>query len=475
MELFQKSKADFYQLPAPLVVLDGRDDVIKLGPTAYQLTHAFGSVTPSVNTTKSDTDLIDTVKADSFSIGAFFAFPIIIYLINFVHRKLIKKYIPSQKTERGATVLVKLIRILLNQPNYTPADFNMRIMISLCLFSTLFVLTVYRNIFGSDLTVTDGAVDLDTIEQMKESDRFVIFDATKLTKQMVFGSTDPLSKFLQSRTVPEKSDWGMTQINQITASLVDKDAAIFSNLIYHQYFAGGYCSYMIDVANVKEPSCRYHVSRQRFMPMVTCYVYGKRIEIELKRRLDWFLTIHIENGIEGFQAREKPRLAFFATTGNDNAYFCTLRKEEKEESYPNRVSLKALRKTILLCALSTSASIVVFIFEIFTKFAGSKLQLTKEKKKKNGKTLKWNGVNPQRLGVLQASKDGVSTYQIRQEVSYGEKLFQERWLPVQMTQIKIRKVTPLTTDYKINRLHWQSAHVTHLDLSEKMLKRRCKK
>lgn len=233
MKLFQESRADFYQLPAPLVVLDGRDDVIKLGPTAYQLTHALGSVTPPANTTKSDIDLIDTVKADNFSIGAFFSFPIIIYLINFFHRKLIKKYTLSQKTERGAIVLIKLIRIILNQPNYSPADFNMRIMISLCLFSTLFLLTVYRNIFGSDLTVTDGAVDLDTIEQMKESDRFVIFDATGLTKQMVFGSADPLSRFLQSRTVPEKSDWGMTQINEIIGSLVDEDAAIFSNLIYH--------------------------------------------------------------------------------------------------------------------------------------------------------------------------------------------------------------------------------------------------
>ena len=448
MELFQKSKADFYVLPAPLAVLDGRDEVIKLGPTAYQLTHAFGSVTPSVNTTKSDTDLIDTVKADSFSIGAFFVFPMIIYLFHFVHRKLIKKYTPSQKTERGVTVLVKLIRILLNQPNYTPAYFNMRIMISLYLFSTLFVLTVYRSIFGSDLTVTDGAVDLDTIEQMKESDRFVIFDPAGLTKQMVFESTDSLSKFLQSRTVPEKSDWGVTQINQIMASLVDGDATIFSNQIYHQYFAGGYCSYMIDVANVKEPSCRYHVSRQMFMPTVTSYVYGKWIDNELKRRLDWYLTIYIENGIEGFQAREKPRLAFFAITGNDNAYFCTLRKEEKEESYPTRVSLKVLRKTILFCAFSASASIVILIFEIFTKFAGSKLQLTKEKKKKDGKTLKGNGVDPQRLGVHQTPRDGVSTYQIRLEVSYEEKLFQERWL---------------------------SAHVTHLDLSTKMLKRRSEK
>lgn len=115
----------------------------------------------------------------------------------------------------------------------------------------------------------------------------------------------------------------MAQINEITASLIDGDATIFSNLIYHQYFAGGYCSYMIDVANVKDPSCGYHVSHQRFMPTVTSYVYGKRIDIELKRRLDWYLMTCIENGIETFQAREKPRLAFFATTGNDNAYFCT--------------------------------------------------------------------------------------------------------------------------------------------------------
>ena len=172
LKLFQESKADFYKFSIPLQLLTALDGVIRIGPTASQLTHAMGSVTPFRNTTKSDLDLIDTVKADNYSIGVFLAFPIIIYLINYCHRKMVKRFDPGSRTERGGVVMNKLIRILLNQPNYAPSDFTMRLMIALSLFSTLFFLTVYRNIFGSDLTVSETAQDMDYLAQLKESNRY---------------------------------------------------------------------------------------------------------------------------------------------------------------------------------------------------------------------------------------------------------------------------------------------------------------
>ena len=150
------------------------DGVVKLGPSGAQLTHAMGSVTPIVHTTKSDIDLIDTVKADNYSIGIFLAFPLIIFLINFVHRLIMKKVNPRARTERGGVVMNKLIRILLNQPNYAPDDFTMRLLIALSLFGTLFFLTVYWNIFGSDLTVSETAQDIDYVSQLEQSNRYII-------------------------------------------------------------------------------------------------------------------------------------------------------------------------------------------------------------------------------------------------------------------------------------------------------------
>ena len=171
LNAFQESKVDFYRMSVPLDLLTSLDGVIRIGPTASQLTHAMGSVTPSHNTTKSDIDLIDTVKADNYSIGVFFLFPLIVYLFNYFNRKMVKKFKPRAKIERGSVVIIKLIRIILNQPNYTPNDSTTRLMIALSLFSTLFFLTVYRNIFGSDLTVTESAHAIDYLSQLRDSDR----------------------------------------------------------------------------------------------------------------------------------------------------------------------------------------------------------------------------------------------------------------------------------------------------------------
>ena len=81
---------------------------------------------------------------------------------------MVRTFNPRARTERGGVVMNKLIRIILNQPNYTPDDFTMRLMIALSLFATLFFLTVYRNIFGSDLTVTEDAQAINYLNQLKE-------------------------------------------------------------------------------------------------------------------------------------------------------------------------------------------------------------------------------------------------------------------------------------------------------------------
>ena len=158
-------------MSVPLDLLTSLDGVVQIGPTASQLTHHLGSVTPATNTTKSDIDLIDTVKADNYSIGVFFLFPLIVYFVNYLRRRMVKKFNPHAKIARGTFVIIKLIRIILNQPNYTPSDSTMRLMIALSLFSTLFFLTVYRNIFGSDLTVTESAHAFDHLSQLRDSDR----------------------------------------------------------------------------------------------------------------------------------------------------------------------------------------------------------------------------------------------------------------------------------------------------------------
>ena len=291
------------------------------------------------------------MKADEYSIAVFLALPMIIYLINYFHRKIIKRSNSDAKTERGAVVVVKLIRILLNQPNYIPNDFTMRIMICLCLLSTLFVLTVYRNIFGSDLTVTDSAADLDTIDQFNNSDRFVIYDTTKTTKQMIFSLNDPISKLIQSRMIPIKSDYGMLQFNLVTEELIAQKAVTITNLYYHIYLAGGYCQTVIEKDPTKSWASKYHISKETFLPTVTTYVYGHKIDDELKRRLDRVLNIYLEYGLEDVQPGAKPRIAFKAVTGSDDAYFCTQKKEVKEESYQTKLGLKALRKTFIGCAI----------------------------------------------------------------------------------------------------------------------------
>ena len=183
----------------------------------------------------------------------------------------------------------------------------------------------------------------------------------------MFASNDDKSKLLQSRTIPSKSDFGMNTF-KVIKSLIDQEAVTVTNLFYHEFYAGGYCRFMIAKERVQVPPCRYHVSKETFLPTVTSYVYGHAIGAELKSRLDRVLKIYFEYGIEDFESQNKPRIVFRTISGSEDAYFCTRRKNsEQEQSFPTNVSLKALKKTIFCACFLTFAATFVLFLEMVAK------------------------------------------------------------------------------------------------------------
>lgn len=373
LEMFQASAGDIYKLPVPMILLGNIQEIVTVGATSYELTHAMGSVTPEMERIQHELDMLDTVKADDFSIGVFIALPIIIYLLNVLKSKLIRRknhFYGRQldaNIEGGHFVMNKLIRILLNQPNYTPKDATMKIMICLYLISTLFVLTVYRNIFGSDLTVTDGAVHMDYVSQFNASDRYVIYDPLQTTRNLVLASKgDAISDLFIKRTHATKSFRSLVQTTLIAKALMAQDAVTITNLQYHKYNEGAYCLYMLN-QEIASPASRYHISKETFLPTVTSYAYRRGIDAELKYRLDKVLNVYLEYGLEDKHTEEKPRIAFRASTGGDDVYFCTQKSgfhHQNEENIPKNVSLKPLQKTLKGCLFFGVISIIILIMEI---------------------------------------------------------------------------------------------------------------
>ena len=123
------------------------------------------------------------------------------------------------------------------------------------------MLTVYRNIFESDMSVSDGVDASNTISQHNNTDRFVIYDQVSLTRHIVFGSDDDISKLFRSRTVPIKSTWGMTDFIKAQHALTNDEAVTLTTLIYHKHFEGAHCQCQI-VQGYRKPINRYHVSKQ---------------------------------------------------------------------------------------------------------------------------------------------------------------------------------------------------------------------
>ena len=378
---FQSSHADFYTLPIPLILLDGLDSVIKLGPAAGQLSHTMGSVPPVTSSKLGDLDLLDTVSADAYSIALFFAMPVVTLFINYLYQKMALVYRGVSKShcklDNGPTVWNKLVRMLLNQPDYSPGGSTMKLVILLCLFATYFVTTVYLSMFGSDLTVTDGVTLLDTLAQFNESNMFVMYDEVSLTREIVFGSNDEISRVFQSKTFPDKPRWKMAEYKIGQRALANQEAIMLANLGYQLYFAGSYCLYQMVENAITSPINRYHVSKDTFMPTVTSYVYGHNITTELKRRLDSILEHYNEHGIDAHQSTIKPQIAFFAFSGSEAPWQCYQKKEVKEESFPVSASLRVLRKTLLISIGISAVSCVALILEKFTRLTGSWIQTRK--------------------------------------------------------------------------------------------------
>lgn len=369
-------------LPVPLIILDGLDGVIQLGPITRQLTHAMGSVMEKVDGAKGDLDLLDTVTADAYSIALFFAMPIIALSINYVYHKMVLAFKNvsdlCRGTDNGLTVWNKLVRMLLNQPDYSPDGATMRLVILLCLLATYFVTAVYLAIFGSDMTVIESTKPLDTLAQLNETDRFVNYDQVSLTHAIVFGSADETSRVFQKKTVPVKSFWNMKEFMKTQRALTQQECITFTNLDYHLYYAGGHCMYLL-ASEGHAPASRYHVSKERFMPTATSYVYGHSTSVELKQRFDSVLIRYTEHGIDAHQSVIRPEIGFETFSGSEHAWQCALKKEMKEESIPTSASLKMLRRTLIISACLTLASLTILILEKFTRFIGALVQTRKRK------------------------------------------------------------------------------------------------
>ena len=209
----------------------------------------------------------------------------------------------------------------------------------------------------------------------------MIYDYAKTTRQLVFAFKDETTQLLQSRTIKNKSEYRIMNMFKMIQRLIDQEAVTITNSYYHIFLSGAYCDYMMDKAGVEGPSCQYHVSKETFLPTVTSYVYGHAIDAELKSRLDRVLKIYLESGIEDFQSEVKPKIAFRTFSDTDDVLICTQKTGmAKMESFPNNVSLKALKKTIILSVFFFFVASFLFVLESSVNFIRAKLHRAEEKR-----------------------------------------------------------------------------------------------
>ena len=144
----------------------------------------------------------------------------------------------------------------------------------------------------------------------------------------------------------------------------------------------------------------------------------------MKQRLDRVLKIYSEYGIEDVQTNTKPRIAFLASSGSDEPYQCTQKHEIIEEPVPTDLSLRALKKTMILSGVSSTIAIIILLIEILTRHVGRKLQTRRDKKH-----------NEQKIPPKRALSS-----QIAEQFSYGKQI---RWLPCEVFNFDIKQFKPL--------------------------------
>lgn len=222
-------------------------------------------------------DILQSVSIDIHSCLLFFVYFVVIYLLATFTRVKLRDH------RMSAGYYQKLVRIVLNQPNFNPKTFSVRMIFINFILAMFFLTTIYRNMFKTDLQTIQPIAVIDTFEDFLASGRIVIFGSGNIAFPIVNQQNDRISKELRHKINKSISFAEHIKDSGIITEALGVNAISFFVEYMHNYYELWHCG-MGEHWQLPSP---YYVSKQRFFKRLYGAIYQKNISSELRERLDY--------------------------------------------------------------------------------------------------------------------------------------------------------------------------------------------
>ena len=376
---FKNNEGDVLFWPEALnsMASDHVEPYAKVGTTAKEVLHAFGSWYRSRN--KSSTNVLtltETVPIDTRS-------KIIMLMVTFLVSLLF--VVASRSKGRRSSnhlpwnIVSRMTELTFGQSTNLLVNLTsgLKFLVGTFLLFLLFTFTVYKTIFGTDLTISHRDVNVDTVDQFNESDAYPVILRDESMYQLILDSEKDESKsgeimrVIKSRLSSKSFVGGAVDMYE---DFVRYKSVIISSVYFHTIFERMSC-----LGIITEPSLirdhyanydgntlinLYHVSDEKFLPIVTAYIYKSNISKPLELRLNQLFRSHLEYGITIYHQRMKTKLAY-ANDQIDHCINSVPSKGGKNSKIPDPVAFDSLGNIFRISGYLVAVAIIVSLVELF--------------------------------------------------------------------------------------------------------------
>ena len=377
----------------------------KPGTVVRQLLHAFGSkYRSSERNWNKVLTLTDTVPVDTASWSFMVLVTIFVAMIfGMANRSKVEQR--SKIGHHPLRIVTRMIELIFSQSDYLllQPSIGFKLLFASFLFLVFFSLSIYRTIFGTELTVSKPEKNIDTIDQFNQSNYipFMCRDesmSTLLGKNFDTGSNDDsvpgrLLKLIRSRS-NEKKSFGINprDVWFMFASNLE-NSLIISAEYFHTIFERITCLALITTPNfftnlkanhntyrkIKYDSNQktnydtnqlinlYHVSDEKFLPIVTAYIYNINISPQLESRLNQMFQRQLEHGLIQFHEKLFPKIALPGDQIDHCINSIPVEGSNKDGSIPDPVVIDSLGNIFRFSAYSIATSFILVLIEIMVR------------------------------------------------------------------------------------------------------------
>ena len=375
---FKNNEGDVLFWPEALnsMASDHVEPYAKVGLTSLEVLHAFGSWYRSTN--KSSTNVLtltDTVPIDT---GSKTIMMMVTFLVSLLFVMASRSKGQRSSNHLPWNIVSRMTELIFGQSTNLLVNLTngLKFLVGTFLLFLLFTFTVYRTIFGTDLTISHRDVNIDTIDQFNQSRAYPVILRDESMYQLILDSEKDESKsgeimrLIKSRLSTKSFVSGAVDMYK---DFVRYKSVLISSTYFHTIFERMSC-----LGIITEPSLirnhyanydgnslinLYHVSDEKFLPIVTAYIYNSKISKPLELRLNQLFRSHLEYGITIYHQRMKTKLAYV----NDQIDHCinsVPSKGSKNSKIPDPVAFDSLGNIFRMSGYLVAIAIIVSLIEL---------------------------------------------------------------------------------------------------------------